>query len=111
MIEIKYTKSYDNSIKKLRRYNKEKENLTKIIEFIERNDTFIQLTLHPFAKMYGFERLKHDKNEFYSFNLSKNGGVIRLIVLPQTDNSIYLVYISFDHYKDFTKEKVIYYDE
>ena len=32
--------------------------------------------------MYGFEKLKHQYNEFYSFRLSK---VMRLIVKPYED--------------------------
>jgi hypothetical protein len=62
--------------------------------------------------MYGFEPLKYELNGFYSFNLAKNSGLIRLIIKPDdSNNSIYLVFISYKHYEDFTKERVIYYDE
>ena len=62
--------------------------------------------------MYGFERLKHDKNTFYSFNLSKTGGKIRLIVKPVDDDSIelFLILISYNHYEDFDPKKVLYYE-
>lgn len=54
----------------------------------------------------------YDFNGYYSFNLSKSGGVIRLIVKPQ-DNCVVmdLVDISNDYYKDFNPKGVIYYDE
>ena len=73
---------------------------------------FYQNYLHILHK-YHFERLKYDKNDFYSFNLCKNGGKIRLIVKPNENNIIelYLAFISYDHYQDFDIRKVIYYDE
>ena len=39
-------------------------------------------------------------------------GVIRLIIKP-CDNGVEvdLVYISYDHYKDFSEKKVIYYEQ
>lgn len=52
------------------------------------------------------------KKGYYSFNLSKNGGVIRLIVQSSIDNnSLIFAFISYDHYRDFSSERVIFYDE
>lgn len=108
-MEIIYTKSYDNSIKKLKKHFKEQEELNNIISYIITKDNFDDIIVDPLAKIYGFERLKHNLNEFYSFRLSK---VIRLIVKPENSRvKVYLVYISDDHYNDFEIEKVIFYDE
>lgn len=111
-MNIIYTKSYDSGFKKLKKHTKELENLKKIIHIVENADNFNILINLPIAKMYGFERLKHKLNEFYSFNLNKNGGTIRLIVKPNGDNSIelYFAFISFTHYDDFEIGKVIYYE-
>ncbi len=112
-MKIINTKSYDNTVKKLNRHIKEKDNLRIIGELIENNENFESLVSNPISAMYGFERLKHSNNCFYSFNLCKNGGKIRLIVYPNDNDTsyIYLVFVSFKHYQDFSKEKVIYYDE
>lgn len=111
MIKIKYTKSYDNCLKKLKKYPDVKDNILSIISFVKNVEFTSELMNNPIARMYGFERLKYQNNEFYSFNPNKKG-VIRLILTIDIDNNIiYLVYISFDHYKDFSKDKVIYYDE
>ena len=109
---ILHTKNFDKSYKKIKKYNKEYQNLLKIIEMIENSKTFTDLCLLPQVKMYGFERLKHELNDYYSFILNKSGGVIRLIVKPVADNlvEIYLVTISYDHYKDFDPERVNYYE-
>lgn len=103
------TKSYENSVKKLKRHKSELELLDEILSFIKKQPDFISLSSDPLNKMYNFERLKYENNEFYSFRLSK---IIRLLVKPK-DNYIelYLIYVSMDHYKDFNKGKVIYYDE
>ena len=54
--------------------------------------------------MYGLERLKYKLHDFYSFNLNKNGGKIRLICsILDKENTAVLEYISSDHYKDFKK--------
>ncbi len=68
-MKIVNTKSYDNTVKKLSRYTKEKVNLKIIREIIENNDTFNSLKTNPIALMYGFERMKYENNCFYSFNL------------------------------------------
>lgn len=45
--------------------------------------------------MYGYEALKGDLNGYYSFNLCKNRGKIRLIfTVNRKENEINLLYIS-----------------
>ena len=62
--------------------------------------------------IYKFGPLRHQNSGFWSFNLAKNGGVIRLIVMPSTvENEIVFVYVSYDHYNDFTPAKLRFYDE
>ena len=111
-MNIIHTKSFDNSYKKLNKHKKEYENFKKIIDMIEFSSSFKELENLPQVRMYGFERLRHDKNEYYSFNLAKTGGTIRLIVKPKDDNNIelILVIISYDHYEDFDPKKVVYYE-
>jgi len=55
--------------------------------------------------MYGFEALKYQFSGKYSFNLSKKGGVIRLIVSinPRT-NTVILEDITMKHYKDLKRK-------
>lgn len=112
-MKIIYTKSYDKCLKKLKKYNYEYNNLNKILKIIREAFDFDELIRIPILHKYHFERLKYDKNDFYSFNLCKNGGKIRLIVKPNENNIIelYLAFISYDHYQDFDIRKVIYYDE
>ena len=107
-MNIIYTKSYDNSLKKLKKHKREQKELQNIIEYLQNKDTFIDILDDPIARMYGFERLKYQLSEFYSFRLSK---VIRLIVKPnKNDIELYLIYISMKHYDDFDIGKVIYYE-
>lgn len=110
-MEIKYTKSYDRTYKKIKKHTSEAEILERIKQLIENTENFEKLVNNPLAKMYGFERLKYEFNEYYSFNLSKNGSVIRLIIFPKNEYQIYMIFISYKHYKDFNKERVIFYDE
>ena len=113
IMQIIYTKSYDRCLKKLKKHNNEYNNLDKIIKIIRTAKNFNELKQIPILKKYNFERLKYQYNEFYSLNLNRNGGKIRLIIKPNKDNvvEIFLVFISYDHYDDFDIEKVIYYDE
>lgn len=109
---IKYTKSYDRTLKKLKKYHHELAHLEKIISLIKNSNNVYELESNPLAKMYHLERLKYQFNQFHSFNLSKSGGTIRLIVrFIYERNEVELVFISFDHYKDFSEEKVMNYDE
>ena len=109
-MNIIHTKNFDSAFKKLQKHRVEYNNLLKILDIIENTNTFNELLILPQVKMYGFERMKYDKRDFYSFNLCKNGGVIRLIVKPKENNNIeiYLVTISFNHYDDFDIRKVNY---
>ena len=107
-LKIIHTKSYDNSVKKLKKYYEEKEELECIIKYLVKKNKFTDVINDPIAKIYGFERLKHNYNEYYSFRLSK---LIRLIVRPiENDIELYLIYISTKHYDDFNDKKVIYYE-
>lgn len=110
-MNLKYTKSYDNTVKKLKKFTAQKETLNIILDIINNSTDFDELKNNPIVRMYRFERLKYELNEFYSFSLEKSGGVIRLIVRPVNNNLLELSYISYDHYEDFNEERVIYYDE
>lgn len=108
-MRIIYTKSYDKTLKNIKKHKKELELLSEILDYIKRQPTFSKMIEDPLNRIYHFERLKYELNEFYSFRLSK---VVRLIVKPKNnDIEVNLVYISKDHYNDFNKGKVIYYDE
>ena len=82
-MNIIHTKNFDSAFKKIKKHRLEYNNLLKILDMIENIDTFDELLILPQAKMYGLERMKYDKNIFYSFNPHKKGGVIRLIVKPK----------------------------
>lgn len=112
MIHVIYTKSYDRTLKKLKKHPKEMENLYKIIEYLKNSGDISSIKNNGLSLMYGFEQLKYNFNRYHSFNLSKNGGVIRLIVfLDEKEDKVEFLFISFDHYNDFDESKVIYYDE
>ena len=56
--------------------------------------------------MYGFEILRYDMSGYYSFNLCKNGGMIRLICrIEKEKNLVILEYITMNHYEDFKRMK------
>ena len=96
--------NYNNQEKKLGRYKNEQATYNKIIEHIKMCRNFDELQYSPISKMYGFEPLKYQCSGYYSFNLSKKGGVIRLIVSENEDCTVLnLEFISMDHYKDFKK--------
>ena len=108
-MNIIYTKSYDKSLKSLKKHHDEIILLSEIIDTIKRFSNFDEMVNDPLLSIYSFERLKYENNEFYSFRLSKT---IRFIVKPSNDNcSIILIYISMKHYDDFDLGRVIYYDE
>lgn len=108
-MKLLYTKSYDNTVKLLKKHNQEKNKLNEILELINNSTSFSELKVNPITKLFHFEQLKHELNNFYSFRL--NDKLIRLIVRPIDNNNLELSYISYDHYKDFNEKKVIYYDE
>lgn len=111
-MQIKYSKNYDKKIKKLKKHQIEYNNLKDILKIIDRADNFSELINLPIVQMYNFERLKYQNKDYYSFNLAKGGGVIRLIVKPDTNNCVimYIADITLDHYKDFDFRKVVYYE-
>lgn len=102
-VYVKESEIYNKSLKKLKKYNNEKERLEIIIKHIESVKDFRSLLLNPISTMYGMERLKYQLNNYYSFNLCKSRmGLIRLIFYyDETKDVIILKYISLDHYKDF----------
>lgn len=96
--------NFKNEEKKLKRYAKEKEVYNNVINHIKLCRNFDELQYSPISLMYGFEQLKYQCNEYYSFNLNKNKGVIRLIISKNEDvNVINLEFISMDHYNDFKR--------
>ena len=111
-MNIIHSKTFDSNLKKIKKHKIEYNNLLKILNIIENTDNFKELTLLPQIKMYGFERLKYQYNDYYSFNLRKTGGKIRLIVKPNDENEIelFLIDISYNHYQDFDIKKVVYYE-
>ncbi len=93
---------FEKEIKKIKKHYKEQEKLDKIINHIKMCDTMEILENHSISKIYEFEPLKHELNGYYSFNLCKKGGVIRLIfTVDRVNNIVILEYISMDHYDDF----------
>lgn len=51
---------------------------------------------------------KYFNDEYYSFNLSKKGGVIRLIFKIDTVNNVVILkFISMNHYANFKRKKGI----
>lgn len=90
--------------KKLKKYFKEQDMLEKILVHIKQCQTYNELCSNPISNMYGFEALKQNLSGYYSFNLCKNGGVIRLICSIDKDNNLVKIeFISMDHYRDFKK--------
>ena len=64
---------------------------------------FCEFKKNPISLIYGFEALKYEFNGYYSCNLNKNGGTVRLIFTSNEDDLITLEFVSTDHYKDFKK--------
>jgi hypothetical protein len=99
---IDYGKHYKNSEKNVKKKNNELHMLEKIKTHIKQCNDYIELKNNPISKMYGFERLRHELNNYYSFNLCKNGGTARLIIsINELEHIVILEYISVDHYADF----------
>ncbi len=98
---------FDKQLKKLNKYPKEHNNFNKIINHIKLCNSYIDLLYNPLSHMYGFSQKKHELSNYYSFNLEKNGGVIRLLLEIDVDNNIvYLIYISTHHYVDFKRSNI-----
>lgn len=93
---------FKNETKKLKRKIKEQENLEKILILLKQSKDLISIQNNPFSFLYGFEKLKCDLKGYYSFNLEKNRGKIRLICsFDENNNIVFLEYISLNHYEDF----------
>ena len=96
---------FKNEEKKLKKYFNEKNNYEKILIHIRMVNNYRELCMHPFSIMYGFEKLKYFDDEYYSFNLGKKGGVIRLIFkIDKVNNAVILKFISMSHYDDFKRK-------
>ncbi len=101
---ITYGKLYKNSEKNIKKHYREQETLIMIKNHIKQCNHLKELETNPISHMYGYEALKHQLHGYYSFNLCKNGGKIRLIFsIKELSNEICLEYISKDHYNDFKK--------
>ena len=98
---IEYGDKYKNSFKGIKNKHKEKEMLELIINHIKLCSDFQCLSTHPVSLMYGFEPLKYELNGYYSFNLNKNSGVVRLIVSTDNNKILRLEFVSVNHYDDF----------
>lgn len=104
-MKLIYTKSYNKNIKYLKNRVFEKKLLDEILYYIKKQPNFSTMINDPLSNLYRLERLKYELSDYYSFRLSK---VIRLIIKPSDNNiEVYLVYISKDHYNDFSEDKVI----
>ena len=100
---INYGEMYKNSSKKLKKRHKESETLEMIINHIRQCTDFSELNIHPISLMYEFEPLKYEMNGYYSFNVNKKGGKIRLILSFDSLCEARLVFVSTEHYEDFKK--------
>ena len=87
--------------KKLKNHYKEKERLENFLEHIKSCETIKDLLDNP---IYECERLRETLKGYYSFNLCKKGGVIRLIfTIDEYNNIVNLIFISMNHYEDFKR--------
>ncbi len=101
-MRIEYGKLYKNSEKNIKKHYNEKNTLDRLKNHIKQAVNFTDLKSNPISIMYGFEQLKYGLNKYYSFNLCKNGGKIRLIFsVDESLNQVSLEYISTNHYIDF----------
>ena len=101
-MKIDYGDHYKRSEKNIKRNYKQQNTLDMIKNHIKICNNFEELTKNPISIMYGFEKLKYELNGYYSFNLCKNKGTIRLIIsINEATNQVFLEYISTNHYSDF----------
>ncbi|NLL02166.1 MAG: hypothetical protein GX265_04015 [Mollicutes bacterium] len=70
--------NFEKEEKQLKRYQPEKQRLEMILNHIRQCNTFEDLKHHTISTMYGFEQLKYDMNDCYSFRLSKKGWVDKI---------------------------------
>ena len=103
-MNIDYGEHYKKSEKNIKKKYSEQRTLEMIKTHIKQCNNFPELEKHPISIIYGFEPLKYELAGYYSFNLCKNGGTVRLIVsINESSNQVCLEYISTDHYADFKK--------
>lgn len=103
---IDYKEQYKKSEKNIKKNYDELETLDKIKNHMKMCNNFAELKNNPISRMYKYEALKYELNGYYSFNLCKNGGKIRLIFsVTEEENKVTLEYISTNHYSDF-KDKL-----
>ncbi len=96
--------NFKNEEKKIKRHYEQQIILKKILILIKQCQSYEELVNNGLLKIYGFERLKHELSEYYSFNLCKNKGTIRLIcTIDEESNTVNLEFISLNHYDDFKK--------
>ena len=101
---IEYGNLYKKSEKCIQKHYKELKTLDMIKNHIRQCSFFYKMKKNPISNMYGFEALKYELNGYYSFNLNRNRGVIRLILsIRDKENVAVLEYISMNYYEDFKK--------
>lgn len=102
VMQLERNKIFQRELKKLKKYDEENSVLEKILLHIKRMKNSAELKNHEISKLYNFEKLKQDFSGYYSFNLCKKRGVIRLIcTIDDESNIVTLEYISMNHYQDF----------
>ena len=99
------TERYKRDLKKLeKKYTKEFETNGKIENHIKVCKDIEDLKINVISRMYNFEKLKGNNSKYWSFNLCKNRGTIRLMcTINEEKNIVNLEHISFDHYKSLRK--------
>lgn len=83
---------------------KGQEVLERVINHILSCDDYQELRNNAVSNLYRFEELRNEMNGYFKFNLSSNGGMIRLIFSIDIESKIVnLIFISMDHYQDFKR--------
>ena len=98
---IEHGEKFQNSLKKIKKKHSELLMYEKVKNHMKRCNDFLEFSRSPISIMYGFEPLKYELNGYYSCNLNKNGGTVRLIFSTDGNKLITLEFVSTDHYSDF----------
>ena len=101
---VEYGVLFSSSLKNIKNRHNEKRTLDMILNHMKICSDFKELSTNGISLMFGFERLKHELCNYYSFNLNKNGGKSRLIFSISNNQTVKLEYISVEHYGDFKKK-------
>ena len=103
-MNIKETTGYKNSKNKIKKNYDAQNKLSKIISHIEATKDINDLKTNVLSYIYGYEELKNDLSGYHRFGIDKNSktGKLRLI-FSISNNTIYIEYISDNHYEDFKK--------